>query len=367
MITASILIATAAFTGGCDDRENTLLPTGPVRPISFAVFGNTGRAADGDEAFFRLADAMNTAGIDFAVDVGNRLPEGIRTGDLADAWVTAETRTDSLHVPIYPIAGNGDVFDAASDREYAARFGPRWFSFQRNGVMFVVIDTGDGAYREGFGNRARIGGEQAAWLGKIMGMIDPDAPLAVFMHRPLWATDPVLWRDTLLPLLRQGGADLVVTSCDDGLSDWGEVDGIRAVSTGCVAPTENIGAGLFPHALVITVTGSSINIETMTPESGRIDGIPVDTAFRRAIGNLRDTFTMPVLAADASWNVGETVRLSISNAFDDTLQCNLDFTVYSGTSWRIEPQSVDEVLAPGDERTINIPHRGCCSGTWPRS
>ena len=122
--------------------------------------------------------------------------------------------------PVYPVAGMQDVFDYESDLAYSSHYGPSWYSFDRGGITFIVLDTSDDSYRHGFGKGARIGEEQMDWLGKCL-VKAGKSPVVLLMNRPLWNDDPGFWRDHLLKTLKKGTVSLIVTCGEEGLFDRG--------------------------------------------------------------------------------------------------------------------------------------------------
>jgi 3',5'-cyclic AMP phosphodiesterase CpdA len=62
-------------------------------------------------------------------------------------------------------------------------FGPTHYVFDHGGVHFVVVDNVSDP-------GARIGEAQLAWLRDDLAGRDPDAPLVVFTHRPLFDLEP---------------------------------------------------------------------------------------------------------------------------------------------------------------------------------
>jgi hypothetical protein len=75
--------------------------------------------------------------------------------------------------------------DASLDRGAAFQelFGPTHYTFDRNGVHFIVLDNVSDP-------GARIGEEQLQWLEADLAARDKAAPIVVFTHRPLFDLAP---------------------------------------------------------------------------------------------------------------------------------------------------------------------------------
>jgi hypothetical protein len=129
-LTLLVLLIAAACEKG--DRAPV-----PVTPVTFAVFGNTGAATDGGFSFNSLVGAINRQRVDFALDLGNRLPSGAPSAGLDALWNAVEQDLGKFVAPVYPVAGNGDIFDSRSDIAYGNRYGPSWYSFVRGGMTFI--------------------------------------------------------------------------------------------------------------------------------------------------------------------------------------------------------------------------------------
>jgi len=321
--------------------------------IAFAVFGNTGLALDDGGALASLAEALDREDVDFAVDLGNRLPLGVSSSGIDALRDAADDHMELFDVPVYPVAGKYDVFDYDSDVSYGRRYGPSWYGFARNGVRFLVLNTEDETYREGFGVRARIGDEQLEWLERLMETSD-DTPTVVFMHRPLWKEDRLLWSAMLRPVLGKGTVELIVTCNDDGLFDWGYIDGFRAVSTGCTGPVEGAGAGLFPHILLVSVENGRVAFSVLRGDGTKTEGIPVTPKFEEKIDGISHSLTLSPLRSDHGWKISESLALNVGNVFDEPIVGEIKFTRYGDTSWRFEPGTVRLSVEPGVKKTYRI-------------
>jgi len=345
-------VLSAVLFFGCRGRGGDSAGVPVETGITFAVFGNTGLSPDGG-ALASLAEALNREDVDFAVDLGNRLPPGASSTGIDTLWDAADDCAELFDVPVYPVAGKCDVFDYDSDVSYGRRYGPSWYGFTRNGVRFVVLNTEDETYREGFGVRARIGGEQLDWLERFMEASD-DTPAVVFMHRPLWKEDRLLWSTMLRPVLAKGNIALVVTCYDGGLFDWGRIDGFRAVSTGCTGATGEAGPGLFPHILLVSVENGGVAFSVLRPDGTVTEGIPVTRESAGEIEGISRSLVLPPLRTDPGWKVSESLALDVVNVFDEPIAGEVRFARYGDTSWRFEPAVVRMNVEPGVKKTYRV-------------
>lgn len=344
----------AIIIAACGNRDRA---SAPVSPVTFAVFGNTGMVTDGGLAFSSIAGALNLQGVDFSIDLGNRLPSGISSSGLDALWDAVDADMEKLVSPVFPVVGMSDVFDSRSDERYCERYGPSWYSFNRGGMVFIVLCTADKSYSRGFGERPRIGDEQLAWLMECVRKAG-NSPIILIMHHPLWRDDPGLWHDRLLPALRPGNVILAVSCAKDGLMDWGTMDGIRAVSSGCTGPMEEKGMGLFPHSLLITVNGRDISFRMLSSEGSIQNGIPVTAEDWGKAEQLALSMQPPVLKSESSWKIGDTFDLKLLNPFPYPVTGEIAFQVFDNTAWTIHPAQIPVLLEPNMSRTYHVDVRG---------
>ena len=364
LITAVIAIIISACSGDNGGQEtrsasyDTSMSRSSSGPVTFAVFANTGRAVDGVKTYENLIRAVNEYGVDFSVNLGNSLPDGIPPTGVKPVWDAVEKTVKQFDAPVYPVVGENDVFDFKSDVEYSNRYGPMWYSFMREGKLFIVLNTEDDAYREGFGTKPWIGEEQLEWLMNCLKDSKNVKSTVLFMNNPLWLESPALWFDRILPVLKTGDVTLIVTCFENGLFDWEKVNGIRAVSTGCVGSMKLKNPGLYPHFLLVTVNGGKSLFRVLFPDGTTREGIPVNRDRFDDVMEVSAPLTLPVLKTDPSWNVSETLNRSFKNNFEVPLSVKIDFTVYPETSWEISPSVMDFSILPGVSKTVHLGIKG---------
>lgn len=329
-------------------------PQSTSKPVTFAVFGNTGYVTDAGKTFDNLISAVNEYGVDFSVNLGNSLPEGVPSSGVGTIREAVDKTVKQFDTPVYPVVGKNDVFDFKSDVEYSDRYGPMWYSFRRDGTLFIVLNSEDDAYRFGFGNKPRIGEEQLEWLMDCLIESKKVKSTVLFMNSPFWLEYPALWSEQFLPILKTGDVNLIVTSFKNGLFDWGKIGGIRAVSTGCTGVMKSKTPGLFPHFLIITVNGGKSLFRVLLPDGTTREGILINRDRFDAVMKVSAPLNLPVLKVDKSWIVNETLNLSFKNSFKLPISVKLDFTVYPETSWKINPSIIDFSVLPGVSKTMHL-------------
>ena len=112
--------------------------------FQFAVMGDrTGQARPG--VFEASLDAVNSLRPEFVLSVGDQIEgyAGAKAG-LDAEWDEFEALiADRLDMKFFYVAGNHDVFDAASTAAWAERRGRSYYSFVYENVLFLVLNTED--------------------------------------------------------------------------------------------------------------------------------------------------------------------------------------------------------------------------------
>lgn len=177
---------------------------------------------DDRHAFLLLADIQTQDAADVAMFERQTVPDvqrtlrglagrpcfGVADGDimwdelaLFDGY---ERAVAAFGVPFVQVVGNHDLdldgrSDAASTATFERRFGPRYWSFDRGQVHYVVLD--DVLYYGG-GYLGYVDDDQLRWLAADLARVERGRPVVVFAHIPFFST---LWR-------RRGTAEPPVAS-----------------------------------------------------------------------------------------------------------------------------------------------------------
>jgi len=97
----------------------------------------------------------------------------------------AEFKTIVADLKVSPVRFMPGEHDAALDRGAAFKehFGDTFYTFDHKGVHFIALDNVSDP-------GAKIGDEQLAWLKADLSRLDPQAPIVVLTHRPLFDLVP---------------------------------------------------------------------------------------------------------------------------------------------------------------------------------
>jgi hypothetical protein len=129
-----------------------------------------------------------------AAALGDRHAFGIACGDIMfddlSMYPDYERGVERMGVPFFQVVGNHDLdfeggSDEASTRTFAQRFGPRYYSFDRGAVHYVVLDD---VFWHGAGYIGYLQDEQLRWLESDLSVVDPGTPVIVALHIPAEGT-----------------------------------------------------------------------------------------------------------------------------------------------------------------------------------
>jgi len=119
---------------------------------------------------------------------------GLSAGDIMfddlSLYPRYEEAVRRMGVPFFQVIGNHDLdFDGATDeattRTFSEHFGPRYYSFDRGDVHYVVLD--DVLYH-GAGYIGYLGYDQLRWLENDLALVESGSPVILVTHIPVVGT-----------------------------------------------------------------------------------------------------------------------------------------------------------------------------------
>lgn len=152
---------------------------------------------------------------------------GIACGDIMfddlSLYAEYERGVKRTGMPFFQVVGNHDLdlpsfTDPSSTRTFCRHFGPRYYSFDRGAIHYVVIDN---VHWHGQGYIGYIDDRTMRWLANDLAHVEPGRPVVVSMHIPGrsgliersdWATEQgtsTLNRELLYRLLEPFDAHLI--------------------------------------------------------------------------------------------------------------------------------------------------------------
>jgi 3',5'-cyclic AMP phosphodiesterase CpdA len=143
----------------------------------FSIIGDrTGGAQPG--IYGRVWREVDLLHPDFVINVGDTI-QGGNDGTAAAEWAELQPIREAYGYPWYFVAGNHDIWSAASEKIYQKETGrPAYYSFDYQNAHFTVLDNS---------RTEELSAEQLAYLDKDLSANRARSPKFVFFHRPYWA------------------------------------------------------------------------------------------------------------------------------------------------------------------------------------
>lgn len=121
--------------------------------------------------------------------LGDREAFGIADGDIMydhlELYPEYERAVARMGVPFFQVVGNHDLdrlgTDGASTRTFCDRFGPRYYSFERGAVHYVVLDD---VFWHGSGYIGYLTDELLGWLRNDLARVEAGRTVIVATHIP---------------------------------------------------------------------------------------------------------------------------------------------------------------------------------------
>jgi hypothetical protein len=122
---------------------------------------------------------------------------GIACGDIMyddlSLFPEYERAVQRMGVPFFQVVGNHDLdFDAPTDQgsseTFSRHFGPRYYSFDRGAVHYVVLDD---VFWHGAGYIGYLDADQLTWLAADLARVEHGRPVVVAQHIPSLGSEHV--------------------------------------------------------------------------------------------------------------------------------------------------------------------------------
>jgi hypothetical protein len=161
--------------------------------------------SDENHAVFLLADIQVEDALDLGMfreqtvpdlqetlgAIGNQETIGIANGDIMydhlELYPEYERGVARTGIPFFQVLGNHDqnqdrLTDEESTETFSQHFGPRYYSFDRGAVHYVVLDD---IFWFGSGYMGYLGADQIRWLENDLRFVEAGRPVIVAAHIPI--------------------------------------------------------------------------------------------------------------------------------------------------------------------------------------
>lgn len=242
------------------ERVRATLPAAdPDKPFTFAVVGDPRSSG----TFERLAGSITATRPAFIVILGDWVSDG--TPD-DHAHFRQEAADYGFASPVFFTPGNHDVDpDTYPLQHFEADYGPRNFSFEYGGNLFILISHLD----KRFSNE-----ESLNYLRSLdKNRLQKYRRRFVLMHIPPWVSPDIQERHTadeneLVGIFKEMGIDYVIAADFHGYNRTSR-DGIEYVVTGGGGGKLHEATGRqFHHAIAITVDANMVSEKILPAPAG---------------------------------------------------------------------------------------------------
>ncbi len=326
------------------------------RAFTFAVVSDR-TSAHRAGVFERAVDALNLLSPAFVVSVGD-LIEG-DTQDVAELdamWSEFEAIIARLRMPFFRVAGNHDYSNPVMARDWVRRFGPSYYSFVYEDVLFLALNS---ELFSSYANpgHAVEGGEpqdaQMRFIERVLAKHRDARWTVVLLHQPFWDTpgehadwDRVeAWLGDRPYTVLAGHFHRYTHQIRHGR------EYITLGTTGGGSQLRGIDRGEFDHVMLMTIADAGPVIANLLLDG--IHGADVYTAqMRNLMGALdRAVTTEPQSVVSERFSSGEQ-RYSLRNDADRPITVRGHFP--AGAHFSVSPSEVLRTLAPGASDSVVV-------------
>ncbi|HTL18682.1 MAG TPA: metallophosphoesterase, partial [Patescibacteria group bacterium] len=155
----------------------------PAQPFTFVVLGDNRGDDSGQQpfAFKAVLDSVKAQAPVLILDSGDMIyGHTSNARRMREQWRIYRKAIAKIHIPIFHVPGNHDLWNEPSADFYRTLWGPTYYAFSFGNSRFIGLDTET--------ITGQIEGEQFQWLQKQL-IECSDTNIFLFMHRPLFPVD----------------------------------------------------------------------------------------------------------------------------------------------------------------------------------
>ncbi|MCC6699288.1 MAG: metallophosphoesterase [Candidatus Hydrogenedentes bacterium] len=315
--------------------------------FDFAVVADTRSLSvtEQSETWKQIIQDVNALRPAFILDVGDLILGG--SADLLPAqWNEYERVVADLQVPLFPVTGNHDISDAATEKIWLDRVGPTCYAFSYGNSRFIALNS------EEVGAGQRLSDDQIAWLKADLESANAKH-IFLFLHKPYFVAgwNEPNWTsswDNVAEAIK-GYPVRIVFGGDDHLYRYmGQRDGVHyVISAGGGAEVRHpVDEGGFHHFVLVRVRGDEVTWSVIKPGSilqpdvvtqARVD--EVRNVRRNWVGT--ETIEAPQNAA-----FDRKVTAFVQNPYEEPFDSVMAWDIPAG--WHVEPPEAAYHAKAGD-------------------
>jgi len=321
--------------------------TGPACPtdFTFVVTGDSQsnrQLAFQTDVFKQMIQEWNLLQPAFVVEVGDIILGG-SANNIPPQWDLFQQTIAACKPPYFPVPGNHDVNDAASEQLWMERMGPTRYAFDYGNSRFIVLDS------EEVDAPDHLSDAQVAWFKQELESARA-SNIFVFLHQPYFTeeADPrqqdEVWEARwkyLADVMHGHPVRAVFAGHIHGYRDFGVRDGVHYVIAAGAASLGNGSGpdGRFNHYLLVRVRGEEVSWSVIKP--GAV--LPSNVATNDYAAEITDIRRRLVHCDDIDVPLGQSldkdIVIRVENPFDKPFDSSLSWESPDG--WQVEPPARD--------------------------
>lgn len=320
-------------------RQLRANPPASAESFDFAVVADTRSLSvtEQSETWQQIIRDVNVLRPAFILDVGDLILGG--SADLVPAqWDEYLRVSENLEVPLFPVTGNHDISDAATERIWLDRVGPTCYAFSYGNSRFVALNS------EEVGAGQRLSDDQIAWLKADLESTDAKH-VFLFLHKPYFVAgwNNPNWTsswDNVAEAIK-GYPVRIVFGGDDHLYRYmGQRDGVHyVISAGGGAEVRHPeDEGGFHHFVLVRVRGDEVTWSVIRP--GAV--LPPDVVTQARVDEVRNArrnwVGTETIDAPQGEGFDRNVTVFVQNPNDAAFDSEVTWEVPSG--WHVDPGSM---------------------------
>jgi predicted MPP superfamily phosphohydrolase len=352
ILIAGLLISqvlTGQFTHQLQGNKLPWTQTPQVKDNNFRfviISDLTGGEKEG--VFEAVIKKINQLAPDFVMCVGD-LIDGYTIDSMVmkNQWKSFHKRISKLNAPFFYMPGNHDVANRMLYNEWIRQYGYDYYSFNVSGSLFIILN----AYED---KQGELSDRQVQYVKKVLRDHDPENPVYLFSHPPLWDLKDKMGLNELWPLLNRNKTTFFCG--DDHHYIMKEVEGhthYMLSNTGGGFDEEKTGLGIFNHILWVTSTPEGLTIANILTDGIIPTDIVTNANEKQVYGLLRNNWfsIKPVYITRSTAGQFES-DLSIRNNGDFPLSVTGSFQ--DRTNLKLIPDSFVYLVPAGETLTIPV-------------
>ena len=323
-------------------------------PDDFQFIIVSDRTGGHREGIFRSAlRKINHLRPEFVVSVGDLIEGATDDADQVEReWSEFRDSVDLLRMRFFYVPGNHDIWDDAARQEWTRRFGPTYYHFLYKGVLFLCLNTEDGA-------PSRIGPEQTAFVRQTLETNTQVRWTLVFLHKPLWDYREGSGWEAVEQALA-GRPHTVFAGHRHRYVRYrrAEYKYYQLATTGGGSPLSGVAHGRFDHVSWVTMTADGPVMANL-----KLDGILGEDArtesMARLANRLGDEHAVRLGPITTESPGRGRTRLEMENRAEIPLEVRVRWEAHAHLT--PAPYAVVKTLAPGSNERIEV------TLNWPES